>query len=250
MAVSSRAAVFLNGFYDTRRPDFYAAAFGRGDVFAVCADGGLFVYSWINGLLSASFAPDLVVGDSDSLDTSERRAWESRGVRFATVVDERAAKEDYTDGQLALYAALGAGHAQLDIYGALPTSGCYDHDHFLGNLLLLVEAYAIAGERPAFSARISDPYQAISLCRQGLTLTRQDEGRNRVSLLPWGGPALVRHSEGLRWALRDFALATTRANAVRNEFLPDAQDVRIELYEGSAPVLVVQNWGPGDAASR
>ena len=150
--------------------------------------------------------------------------------------------KDDTDGQLALHAALNAGCVRFDAFGSLPKPGDYDVDHFFGNLFLLSEARARVGDCPDFAARLSDPRQCVYLTVDHVTVEREGTTLNRVSLIPFGGSARIRRSEGLRWRLDGMTLGFERANALRNEFLPDAASCSVELEPDSAPVVVIHNW--------
>jgi thiamine pyrophosphokinase len=232
-----RAVVLLDGAFDDRYPDFYAESCARDNPYIVCADGALRAVA----ALAPDVAPQLVVGDMDSLGDVDRNAWERRGTRFDPTWDGQTAK-DCTDGQLALYAALETDARRIDIHGALPRRDAYDHDHFLGNLSLLAEAHGRLGDAPDAAVRIAEPRETIALCRSRLTLTRQGAGLNRVSLVPFGASARVARSEGLRWDLAGLQVNAAPANALRNEFEWNARTATIELVDGSAPVYVFHNW--------
>ncbi|MDA1193431.1 MAG: thiamine diphosphokinase [Candidatus Poribacteria bacterium] len=233
-------AIFLNGFYDERSPSFYAEICRRETAFLSCADGALRVWDWLEAVGEKVPFPSVVVGDFDSMDTKTRARWEGRGAMIDGAFDRRTDK-DFTDGQLALYAALDAGCREVVICGGLPNPTEYDHDHFLGNLFLLAEAHERVGG-DALSIRFAEPRESIYLVHDELTIHRVGDGLNRVSFLPFGGEGGVASSEGLRWQLRDFTLPTTRANALRNEFSTDAPSATITLRGDSAPVLAIHNW--------
>lgn len=236
-----KAALFLNGFYDDRYPDFYRSVVCSSEVFRVCADGALNVWERWRKQFGEEASPDRVVGDFDSLDAKTRRRWERRGVLFDTKWNGITDKDD-TDGQLALHAAKEAGCVQFEVFGALPKPNDYNVDHFLGNLFLLSEAWALRGTHPDFFARLSDPRQSIYFVVDRLVLERNGNACNRVSLIPFGGETHLHHSEGLKWRLDGLKLTPHRANALRNEFEPDATFCIIELKPDSAPVVVVHNW--------
>ena len=230
------AALFLNGGYDRRRPDFYVRSC-RPDVFVVCADGALATFSWLRRVADGVRAPDLIVGDFDSLNPDDRQAWLSEGARFETKPDQ-----DRTDGQVGLARAAESGCEEIVIHGATPKADEYDHDHFLGNLCLLAEA----ADR-GWSAWASEPCEAIYACSSRLDVPRRGAGLNRVSLIAHAGTAHVVRSQGLRWELRDFTLPANRPSALRNELLPAASHASIELDTASPAVLVIHNWCECDA---
>lgn len=225
-----RAALFLNGRYDLSARAYYERSARQANTFCVFADGGAKTLQWLNTAPNAA----LIVGDFDSFNPSAlnngsaaqiERRWEGQ------------TDKDLTDGQLALHAALERQTRQIDIHGAFPRQDAFDHDHFLGNLLLLYEAHDRGAE-----ARLSEPKEALYLCVETLALRREGDRLNRVSFLPFAGGARVRRTEGLRWPLLNFNLSNRRANALRNEFLPDADHIRVQLDERSPPVYVAHNW--------
>lgn len=224
-----RAALFLNGRYDLSARAFYERSAQQCGAICVFADGGARVLNWLDPTPNDA----LIIGDFDSINLSKLK---NRGA----LIDyqwERQIDKDLTDGQLALHAALEHQPRQIDIHGAFPRQDAFDHDHFLGNLLLLREAHDAGAE-----ARLSEPKEAVYLCVDKLSLRREGSGLNRVSFLPFAGEARVCRTEGLRWPLLNFSLSNRRANALRNEYLPDADHVRVQLEERSAPVYVVHNW--------
>ncbi|GIX07039.1 MAG: hypothetical protein KatS3mg115_1442 [Candidatus Poribacteria bacterium] len=230
-----RAAIFLNGEYEPEHLAFYRRAAERPNVLIICADGAL---EWWNEWLG-DLTPHWAVGDFDSLSPATRRRWEERGTRFDSVVEPQRAKEDYTDGELALYAAAREGCLRAELYGAFPRRGEFQRDHFLGNLYLLAEAITL---NPPLEAILCAPRERVYCCREEIVLRREGTEINRVSLLPLFGAGRIVLSEGLRWSLNGLRLDPFRPNALRNEFLPGADRVLLRLEEGSPPVLVVHNW--------
>ncbi len=225
-----RAALFLNGRYDLSARAFYERSARQANTVCVFADGGAETLEWLDAAPNAA----LIIGDFDSFNLS---ALEDSSFAHIERRWEGQTDKDLTDGQLALHAALELQRRQIDIHGAFPRQDAFDHDHFLGNLLLLYEAHDLGAE-----ARLSEPKEALYLCVEKLSLRRKGSGLNRVSFLPFAGEARVCSTEGLRWPLLSFSLSNRRANALRNEFLPDADHVRIQMDERSPPVYVAHNW--------
>jgi thiamine pyrophosphokinase len=115
-----RALVLLNG-------DLCLGAWGKTPELTgpwdciICADGGG------RHALQLGLHPDLLLGDFDSLETSEQEAISARFVHsYPTAKDE-------TDGELAVTEALRRGAAEVVIAGAFGGR----IDHVLGNIGLL-----------------------------------------------------------------------------------------------------------------
>ena len=104
--------------------------------------------------LAWGLAPDLVIGDLDSLSARQRKALEARGCPF--LVHPRA--KDDTDLELALTYAAEQGAQEIVILGAL--GGRLDHT--LANLLLLALPQ-LAGR----SVRLVDGLEEALLLRSG-----------------------------------------------------------------------------------
>ena len=100
--------------------------------------------------------------------------------------------------------------------------------------------------RNAYRAEMRDVFQTIHFVVSDLTLERQNEGLQRISLVAAHPHVIVASSENLRWdlaALRvDPDMNADVPSPLRNEFLPDADSAVIQLDKGSDPVYVIHNW--------
>ncbi len=113
------AVVFLDGAYEDAA---YYRAWAAAAGLVVAADGGA------RFLLGAGGAPDVVVGDFDSLPPADAERLAGLGV--ATV--RHPTRKDQTDGELAVDEALRRGAGELVLAGALGAL-----DHTLGHLAIL-----------------------------------------------------------------------------------------------------------------
>jgi thiamine pyrophosphokinase len=166
------------------------------DAHVVAADSGL------EQVHAHGLTAHLLVGDMDSV----RRETRDLAVQRGTVVERHPADKDATDLELALAAATAAGATRMLVVGA----GGGRLDHFLANVLLLaapawagIDVHALIG--PAHVAVVRD------------RITLRGAVGSTVSLLPAGGPALGITTTGLRWPLRDEALAPGTTRGVSNE---------------------------------
>ena len=243
------ALIFLNGYYDLRHPEFYKAEIEWGldhDYPLICADGGISLFDELNKSLDERYSPDVLIGDLDSCDSV------TDGLAASTVqiVSEWVGKtdKDYTDGQLAVAHAISECDASgIIIYGGLPRPDEYETDHFLGNLKLMrfgrrVRRKSNSGNAHPWKAEMRDVFQTIYFVVSELKLTRKNDGLQRVSLLAEYANALVENSENLRWNLTGLRVDPDLGNALRNEFLPDANYATVRLAPGSDPLYVIHNW--------
>jgi len=193
----------------------------------IAADGGA---TWIASL---GRAPDRIVGDLDSVDstTVERLAAEG------SAVERHPRDKEASDTELAVEAARRAGGTSIVLLGCL---GGERLDHEIANLLLLAE--------PA----IAD--LDVRAVRGPTTARAIHGGRGRcaigaaagdvVSLLPLGGDAVGVSTEGLHWALERSTLAVGRSRGLSN--VVDHVPAFVSLESGV--LLVIQTSTQGATA--
>ncbi len=175
----------------------------------VAADGGA------RHARALGLAPQVVVGDGDSLDTETVRWLKEHDI--ALLQHPRA--KDETDLELALLYATAAGATEMLIlaaWGGRP-------DQALANLQLLADE-RLAGRRVRL---LGTDYEALVL-RGGETLTLAAGVGDTVSLLPLGGEARGVRTAGLRWSLRGETLRFGPARGVSNVAVAPTVEVRLE----------------------
>ena len=117
-----RALIVLGG--DAPEPALLAACAGQADL-TIAADSGLAAFD------AAGLAPDLLIGDMDSIDPALLE-------RYGNLPQERlCCVKDDTDGVHALDTAIARGAKRITLLGALGGR----LDHALANLMLLVRAH-------------------------------------------------------------------------------------------------------------
>jgi thiamine pyrophosphokinase len=181
----------------------------------IAADGGG------NALFAAGLAPQLVVGDLDSLDPAAEAAFAAAGAE----VRRHPAEKDETDLELALLLAVGRGATRIDVLGAM--GGRWDQA--LANVALLALP-ELAGRR----VRLLDEGQEAYLAR-GETPIPGERGET-VSLLPVGGPARGITTRGLHYPLRDAELRFERSRGISNVIVAPPAHVTV----GEGLLLVVR----------
>jgi thiamine pyrophosphokinase len=164
-------------------------------------------------------ALDLIVGDFDTLRADEVDAFEAQGVRVLRSPHDK----DATDTELALLAACDAGAVRVEILGALGASGGRS-DHSLGTIALLAHPRA-----RAIDCSLLDATSRIRLLSAPARFASDTTAGAVVSLIPWGGGALV-STERLRWPLQRESLHEGSTRGLSNESLGAPF---IEVHEGA-----------------
>lgn len=173
----------------------------------ICADGGLRLARL------AGLAPDLAVGDFDSVEPAEDLATE----RHPT-------NKDASDLELALEAAVARGATHADILGAL--GGRLDHELF-NVWALLGRAHELG-----IQARLLAPGVEVFLAAPGRHAVRGDT----CSLLPLDDQARLT-LEGFEYPLRSETLRRASTRGLSNRVVGEAW---ISVEEGRVLVIVLQ----------
>lgn len=202
-----RALIFANG------EQFFARAVQallQPDDFLIAVDGGL------KHLRALGLDPHLLIGDLDSVDPSDVSRLQSLGVR----VEKFPVHKDETDLELAVAEALRAGCARLLILGAL--GGRLDMT--LGNIFLLG-----LPELEQVDARLEDGLEEVFLIQpgEGGAVIHGQPGE-RVSLLPFAGPARGIRTAGLYYPLKGETLYLERTRGISNKMLETQARVTLE----------------------
>ena len=202
-----RVLIFANGIL----PDLKAAGslLQPGD-FIICADGGS------RHARSLGLTPNVLIGDLDSMESSEPFWPADRGIQTLRHPREK----DETDLQLALNYALQRGSASIVIVGAL--GGRIDHT--LGNISLLSDA-RLAGR----DCCLDDGTERVLLCTDSAGLSGNPG--DIVSLLPWGGPVGGIRTQGLKWSLNGETLTPEHSRGISNVMVDRL--ARIQVGTGS-----------------
>ena len=199
-----RAVIFANGLL----PDLQAVQrLLQADDFWIAADGGS------NHALACGRAPDVLIGDLDSIAAPVRGELEKAG----TQVLVHPAEKDETDLELAVRYALEKGFSPIRIVGAFGGRT----DQTLANLTLLAD--------PAlreYDIRIDDGREE-ALCIRECAVLRGAAG-DVVSLIPFGLAAEGVVTKGLQYPLRGETLNASRTRGVSNRMLGDEAEITLE----------------------
>ena len=195
------------------------------DVASVIAADGGYARSVALGL-----APDVLVGDLDSLAPVSLAAAEGAGVR----IDRFAAHKDESDAELALLEAVALGASRLTVLGAF---GGPRLDHALANLWLLAHPRLVGLDLVLLDSR-ARARLLTAPGPDGASVELALPGRLGaiVSLLPFGGDAEGITTHGLEYPLRDEPLRIGPARGLSNVRV--APDASVALRSGR--LLVVE----------
>jgi thiamine pyrophosphokinase len=220
-------------------PDVHAILVGDGDVptraaldaawpgwdadagLVVAADGGA------TKALAAGLAPDLVVGDADSLGPDGLAAVRAAGI----LVELAAVEKDESDLELAVAAAVVRGATRLTILGAL---GGARFDHALANAWLLAHPALIG--RVAVLLDDATRVRLLDATAAPAEVRLDGAPGDLVSLFPFGVDAVGVTTTGLAYPLRDEPLRSGPARGLSN--VRSGPEARLALRAGR--LLIVE----------
>ncbi|MCD8154798.1 MAG: thiamine diphosphokinase [Clostridiales bacterium] len=196
-----------------------AAAGGRDKLLLVAADRGL---EWLK---RQNLAPDLVVGDFDSLSPEGLAYLET--LRNMEIVRLKPEKDD-SDTQSAALLAMDRGAREIAILGAMGRR----LDHLLGNLGLLS-----LGEDRGVKIVLVDSRNYVALIPSGTILKKQEQFGRYVSFFPVGGKVTGLMLEGFKYRFRRGELTVSDSGlTVSNEIVEDTARV---TYESGSLLMIM-----------
>jgi thiamine pyrophosphokinase len=188
----------------------------------VAADGGA------TKAMAAGLAPDLVVGDGDSLGAAGLAAVREAGIP----VELAAVVKDESDLELAVLAALARGATRITILGAL---GGPRFDHALANAWLLALP-ALAGRAAILLGEVTR-VRLLDASMAPVSIPLEGRVGDLVSLFPFGADALGVATDGLAYPLDDEPLRFGPARGLSN--VRSGPEARVSLRAGR--LLVVES---------
>ena len=188
----------------------------------IAVDGGVSI------CLEAGVTPDVLVGDLDSADPATVDALLQRGVP----IQRYPAEKDSTDLELAIAEARRQGVREIVVTAA--TSGRLDH-----TLATLSALAAAANLKPSI---IEPDLAGWLLSREGRRELGLSGVGTTVSLIPWGGIALV-SARGVHWPLNRAELGPETTLGVSN-VISASTGATIESHQGVVFVLSVRDTLP------
>ena len=173
----------------------------------ICADGGA------RAALQLDLRPTIVIGDFDSLSTSEIGQLEDAGTRLIRHPREK----DETDLELALLCAAGQAPNEIVILGAHGGRT----DHMLANIMLLA-----LPQLNNIDVCIAWRNERMFLLHPNRPHTVMGEAGDTLSLLPLGGDVPGIETFGLQYALHNEPLRFGPARGVSNVMLGASASVQ------------------------
>ena len=188
------------------------------DDLVIAADGGL------DSLTSAGIAPDIIVGDMDSVKGP-------CSVPSAEVIRVPVEKDD-SDTELAVKIARARGYRKFIIYGCI--GGLLDHT--LGNIALM-KGLAQRGHRAVF---VHDGWGAAGISDGEICFDKNAGGR--ISVISLSDTAEGVTIRGLKYTLENKALPSTVTLGVSNSFTGENGSISVEngalcIYTGLENLL-------------
>ncbi len=150
--------------------------------------------------------PNLIVGDFDSAN-AECVDYFNR--QSDVVIRQFPAKKDWTDTELAFRIALEYHPAHIDMVGATGSR----LDHVLGNLQILK-----AGCDVGVEISLLDAHNRVRLIDEPLTIKKEEQYGDFVSVLPFGGKATLT-LQGMKYPLDHALLLPGVTLGISNEIM-------------------------------
>ncbi|CAI6081437.1 thiamine diphosphokinase [Cohnella sp. JJ-181] len=210
---SGRAVIYTGGTLGT-----WSLSLAQPGDYLIGADRGAYF------LVQHGVAPDLALGDFDSVDADALARIREAAVETA---EYDAVDKDWSDTELALREALKRGYRDIVIAGGLGTR----FDHSLANVQLL----AVAADAGA-SALLVDAHNEIRLLRSSARLAADDRYAY-ISLLPLDGEVTGVTLTGFAYPLHNATLRQGMSLGVSN-LLAEPQGT---ISLGSGSLLVIRS---------
>lgn len=178
--------------------------------FLIAADRGL------ENLLEYGVAPDLCIGDFDSVSdetAADIEQWKRSGE--IEVIRLNPVKDD-TDTEAALRVALERTDGDIAIFGGNGSR----IDHLLANIHIL--RIALRCGRGAF---LADGCNRVRLVDKPFVLKRDEQYGKYVSLFPFGGEVRGVTLEGFKYPLENAVLAAGSSLGTSNEIVGDVGEI-------------------------
>jgi thiamine pyrophosphokinase len=157
--------------------------------------------------------PDCIVGDYDSVDKAVIEAYRDDA---SIEVHTFRAEKDNTDTDIAIRLALQKGSTHICLLGATGTR----LDHTIANIHCMFPALEAGVE-----CCIVDLHNRIRLVKDSLTLTKDSQYGDNVSLLPLGGDVTGVTLRGFYYPLTDAVLCAGSSLGISNRITADTASV-------------------------
>ena len=160
--------------------------------------------------------PDLILGDFDSVEPKTADYFREQS---QMQMEQFPAEKDWTDTELAVRRALEMRPERIDLVGATGSR----LDHVLGNLQLLA-----LGLNAGVDMFLIDAHNRIRLIDSDLTLGREEQYGDFVSLIPYGGTVCGLTLRGMKYPLERATLTPDITLGISNEIVCEAAEISFE----------------------
>ena len=183
----------------------------------IAADSGM------NFLYRNTIIPNIIAGDFDSVQ-SESLAY-FQGLNDVQVIKLNPVKDD-TDTEFVIREAIRLGAKEITVLGATGTR----LDHVLANVNLLG-----IGLEEGVSIQLIDKHNRIRMISDSLTIAKEEQFGNYVSILPVKGDVKGVTLEGMKYSLKDADMNSFSSLGVSNEIV--AEIAKISVKQGVLLVI-------------
>jgi thiamine pyrophosphokinase len=163
--------------------------------------------------LALGMVPSVVIGDLDSLTSSELDKLDEAG----TEICRYSGDKNETDFELALKYSIEAGYREILVIAALGDR----LDQTLGNLGLLTNPWLATVD-----VRLDNGKEEAFFIRNHCQV--QGMVGDLVSLVPWGRKVAGVTTSGLRWSLRGETLYPYKTRGISNELVGKTASVSVQ----------------------
>ena len=157
--------------------------------------------------------PDLILGDFDSADPDIVNVFRQRE---DVDLEQFPSQKDWTDTELAVRRALELAPDRIDLVGVTGSR----LDHVLGNLLLLA-----LGLESGVSMFLLDVHNRIRLIDRPLTIKKEEQYGDYISLIPHGGLVSGLTLKGMKYPLSGATLTPDISLGISNEIIDEEAQI-------------------------
>ena len=173
--------------------------------------------------LKAGEKPDVIVGDFDSVKPETLNFFKGQqGIDWLTLVPEK----DDTDTEAAIREVIRRGCKKIHILGATGSR----LDHVLSNIGLLGMGFS-SGEE----ILIVDPCNRIRMVEKGISIKKEEQFGDYVSLLPFTPKVSGLTLKGMKYPLFQYEYSCFSSLGISNEIVGD--DAEITFSQGILLVI-------------
>ena len=191
----------------------------------IAADSGM------NFLFRNQIMPDVIAGDFDSVNQEAYEYFvgnEKETMRNVSVGDRQVTGKpeimrlnpikDDTDTEFVIREAIRRGATEITVLGATGTR----LDHVMGNIHLLG-----IGLSAHVAIELVDAHNRIRMIDREITLCKEEQYGQFVSLLPFAGDAIGVTLEGFKYPLTDYTIESFSSLGISNEIEDEKATVRV-----------------------